>query len=177
MIATRDSWGSAKARVRIRHQRRDHFDEKRRLWVYKNVDDDEDIAVPTFEEVSNLLNNAGRVQAHTQCYATTSLLTNGFNYIGLSNDAGGAAAGHTALASEIAANGLSRAQGTVTLASGSGNQTTVDKTFTASGTQSAQLTALFTAASVGVMNHEAAFTQRNLINTDTIQVTFTITLG
>lgn len=163
-----EKWGPARAQIRISHKRRDYFDEKLGLWIYKLVDDD---------EVLNILNNAGRVQAHKQVYGTTGLGTNGFNYIGLSNDAGGTGASHTSLASEIATNGLSRAQGTVTLASGSGNQTTVDKTFTATGTQSAQLTALFDAASTGNMNHEATFTQRNLINTDTIQVTFTITLG
>jgi hypothetical protein len=180
--ALRDSYGAARALVKTRHRRAYDYDEKRRLFVYRDVDlagalvkdgrGDEQV-----EAVWNLLTNTGRVQAHTQCYGTTSLLTNGFNWIGLTNDATSPAATGTSLTSEIAANGLTRAQGTVTLASGSGNQTTVDKTFTASGTQSCQQAALFTAASVGVMNHWASFTQRNLINTDTIQVTFTITLG
>jgi hypothetical protein len=135
------------------------------------------VIVPDFEEVMNLVLNAGRVQVHKQAYGTTGLATNGFNYIGLSNDAGAPAASDTTLASEIAANGLTRAQGTVTLPTGSGNQTTVDKTFAATGAQSCQKTALFDASSSGNMNHEASFTQRNLITTDTIQITATITLG
>jgi len=177
-----DSYGRGRALVKVRHRRAYDYDERRKLHVFRDVDlagvlvkdgrGDEEV-----EAVWNLLTNTGRVQAHTQCYGTTSLLTNGFNYIALTNDATSPVASGTALTAEIAANGLTRAQGTVTLATGSGNQTTVDKTFTASGTQSCQQTALFTASSVGVMNHWASFTQRNLINTDTIQVTFTITLG
>jgi len=53
----------------------------------------------------------------------------------------------------------------------------VQKTFTASGSQAAQKAALFTASSGGTMNHALAFTQRSLISGDTLQVTFTITLG
>jgi len=172
-----DNWGPGRAKVTVRHRRAYDYDEKRKLFLYKKVDDDETVVCPDFEEVWNLVLNAGRVQAHKQVYGTTGLGTNGFNYIALTNDAGAAAAGDTTLASEIAANGLTRAQGTVTLPTGSGNQTTVDKTFTATGSQSCQKTALFDASSTGNMNHEATFTGRSLINTDTIQVTFTITLG
>ena len=125
----------------------------------------------------NLITNAGRVAAHKQLYGTTGLLSNGFNYIGLSNDALTEDATSTVLSNEIAANGLTRAQGTVTLASGSGNTTTVSKVFTATGSQSAQKAALFTASSGGTMNHVLSFTQRNLINTDTLTPTFTLTLG
>jgi hypothetical protein len=53
----------------------------------------------------------------------------------------------------------------------------VDKTFTATGTVSAQKAGLFTASSAGTMNHVLGFTQRNLINADTLQITYTITLG
>lgn len=173
----RDVWGNGHARVRVSHKRPYDYDERRGLYLYRNVDDDELVRVADPEEVDNILLNVGRVQAHKQCYGTTGLGTNGFNYIALTNDATAPAASNTTLTSEIAANGLTRAQGTVTLASGSGNQTTVDKTFTATGSQSCQQTALFDASSSGNMNHHATFTQRNLITNDTIQVTFTITLG
>lgn len=175
----RESWGRFRAQITIRHQRRSDYDEKRGLWIFKDVDPEEKVwaADSDPEKVWNLVTNAGRVQAHKQVYDTTGLLTNGFNYIGLTNDATAPAAGDTSLPSEIAANGLTRAQGTVTPPTGSGTITTVDKTFTATGTQSAQQTALFTASSSGVMNHHASFTQRNLINTDTIQITFSCTLG
>jgi hypothetical protein len=125
----------------------------------------------------NVITNAGRQFLHKQGYDTTGLGSNGLNWIALSNDTLTETASSTTLSTEIAANGLTRAQGTVTLPTGSGNQTTVVKVFTATGTQSAQKAALFTASSSGTMNHALSFTQRNLINTDTLTVTFTITLG
>lgn len=140
---------------------------------------DPDSAILNFEELKhNVITNTGRVQLHTQGYATASILTNGFNYIGLTNTAITPAATDTTLAGEIAANGLSRAQGTVTLPTGAGNQSTVQKVFTcATAAQAAQAAALFTAAAAGVMNHELTFTQRSLQIGDTLTVTYTITLG
>lgn len=129
------------------------------------------------EVVWNLITNAGRIFLHTQGYGTAGLGANGLNYIALSNDTVTETATSTVLSNEIALNGLSRAQGTVTLPTGSGNQTTIDKTFTATGAQSAQKAALFSAATVGTMNHVLSFTQRSLITSDTLQITFTITLG
>lgn len=131
-----------------------------------------------FEDDSfNLITNVGRIFLHTQGYGTTGLGANGLNYIALSNDTVTETATSTVLSNEIVANGLSRAQGTVVLPTGSGNVTTVDKTFTATGTQSAQKAALFTAASAGTMNHVLAFTQRALISGDTLEITFSITLA
>lgn len=160
--------------VRVHVERAYDYDEKRGLWVYRQEEPDED--------APNLLTNTGRVQLHTQAYGTTGLLTNGFNWIGLTNDATAPAATDTALASEIVGNGLSRTQGIVTLPSGAGNQTTIANTFTytGGGSQAIQKTALFTQAGppvAGVMNHEIAFTQRTLFTNDTITLTFTITLG
>lgn len=159
-----------RASVRIHHEVAYDRDETG-LWIRKAVDED--------EVVHNLILDAGRVQLHTQCYATSGLLTNGFNYIALTDDSGAPAAGDTTLTSELAADGLARAQGAVTLPTGSGNQTTIEKVFTYSGggTQGVQKSALFTAASVGVMAHEVAFVQRTLATSDTLTVTFTISLG
>ncbi len=158
-----------RASMTVVHKRAYDFDEAAGLYLYKEVDEP--------ETVWNLITNAGRIFLHTQGYGTTGLGANGLNYIALSNDTVTEIATATTLSNEIAANGLTRAIGTVTLPTGSGNQTTVDKTFTATGTVSAQKAALFTAASVGTMNHVLGFTQRNLINADTLQITYTITLG
>lgn len=128
-------------------------------------------------EALNLITNAGRVFMHTQCYGSAGLGANGLNYIALSNDTLTETAASTTLSNEIAANGLTRAQGTVTLPTGSGTQTTVAKTFTATGAQSAQKAALFTAAAAGTMQHALAFTQQTLANGNTLAVTFTLTLG
>lgn len=160
----------ARAKVRIHHERQYDFDEKTGLWIYRTVDED--------EEVYNLLTNTGRVQLHTFAYGTAPR-TNGFNYIALTDDATPPAATDTVLTGELVGNGLTRVQGSVTLPTGSGNITTVLNVFTYSGgvAQSVQKTALFDSAAVGVMNHELAFTPRVLTTSDTLSVTFSITLG
>ena len=129
------------------------------------------------ETVYNLITNVGRVQYHAQIFGTSGLLTNGLNFIGLSNDVVSETAASTVLSNEIAANGLARAQGTVTLPTGAGTQTTIVKVFTATGAQSAQKCALFSASSAGVMNHVLGFTQRSLQISDTLTITVTITLS
>lgn len=128
------------------------------------------------DEAWNLITNAGRDFLHQQGYQTTGLGTNGLNYIALSNDTVTETATSTTLSTEITLNGLGRAQGTVTHTAGT-NTTTIDKIFTATGAQAAQKAALFTAASVGTMNHVLGFTQRSLISGDTLEITYTITLG
>lgn len=171
----REMLAQGRAHLHVAHARPDNWitDPKTGLLVpdpnsYKLLSED---------EAWNLITNAGRIFLHKQGYDTTGLGANGLNYIALSNDAVTETATSTVLSNEIAVNGLSRAQGTVTLPTGAGNQTTIAKTFTATGTQSAQKAALFTASSAGTMNHVLAFTQRNLVNGDTLAVTFTITLG
>ena len=87
-------------------------------------------------------------------------------------------AASTVLSSEIVANGLARAQGAVTLATGAGTSTTIDKTFTcATAPQSAQKCAFFDLVAAGNMNHVLAFTQRVLAITDTLQLTGTMTIA
>jgi len=127
------------------------------------------------EKVWNLITNAGRDFLHTQSYGT-SPGGNGLNYIAVSNDTVTETSSSTVLSNEITANGFARAQGTVTHTSGT-NLTTINKVFTASGTQSCQKAALFSASSGGTMNHVLGFTQRSLANGDTFQVTFEITVG
>jgi hypothetical protein len=165
----KECFRTGRASMTVRHRRAYDRDDKTGLLLYREVDEP--------ETVYNLITNAGRIFVHTQGYGTTGLGANGLNYIALSNDTVTETAASTVLSNEIAANGLTRAQGTVTLPTGSGTQTTVDRTFTATGTVSAQKAGLFTAASAGTMNHVLGFTQRNLINSDTLQITFTITLA
>ena len=160
----------ARAKVLVHQERPYDFDEKRGIWLYKKVGDD--------EEAWNLITNTGRVQLHTQVYGTSGILTNGFNWIGLTNDSMTPVATDSALASELTANGLARAQGMVTLPTGSGTSTTIVNTFTYTGSsQAVQKTALFTVAGppvAGIMNHEIQFTQRTLFTNDTLTLTFTI---
>jgi hypothetical protein len=95
------------------------------------------------------------------------------NYIALTNDAGAPAAGDTTLASEIATNGLSRAQGVYAHTNGTASFT-IQKVFSATGTQASQKAALFNASSVGTMCFENTYTSVTVNNGDTLTVTWTI---
>jgi hypothetical protein len=131
------------------------------------------------EIVWNQITNSGRDFLHLQGYGSSGLGSNGLNYIGLTNASISPSPTDTSLSGEITTNGLARAQGTYAHTAGT-NTTTISYTFTASGTQSCQAAALFTAAGPpvsGIMNHELTFTQRSLISGDTLAVTYTITLG
>lgn len=125
--------------------------------------------------IFNLVTNAGRDFMHTQTYGT-SPAANGLNYIALSDDTVTETVASTTLSNEIASNGLGRAQGVVSHTVGT-NTTTVQKTFTATGAQAAQKAALFTAGAGGTMNHVLGFTERSLQIGDTLQITFTLTIG
>jgi hypothetical protein len=163
------------ASIRVHVERAYAYDPEHGVWLRRQVEDD--------EVVHNILTNTGRVQLHTQCYATSAILTNGFNYIGLAASTNAPVATDTTLAStqtgELSGSGLTRVQGVVVLPTGSGNVTTVSNTFTftGGGSQAIGSAALFTAVSSGVMNHENNFTIRTLFNGDTLSLTFTITLG
>jgi hypothetical protein len=154
-----------RASLHIKHQR---VRRKGTLYVMEDVGPE--------EKVWNLITNVGRDYLHLQGYGTTGLGTNGFNYIALSNDPVTETASSTMLSNEITGNGLGRAQGTYAHTAGT-NTTTISRVFTATGSQSVQKAALFTAPSGGIMNHVLGFTQRTLISGDTLSLTFTITLG
>lgn len=152
----------------IRHRRPYDFDDDNGLWMYRKVDED--------EQVFNVKTTAGIDFLFVQGYSITTG-ANGLNYIALSNDALTENTASTTLSNEISTNGLSRAQGTYAHTNGQ-STATIDKTFTcATGAQAAQKSALFSAASTGTMNHVLAFTQRSLQVGDTLQVTYTITLS
>jgi hypothetical protein len=135
-------------------------------------------------ESLNLVTDGGRVAIHTYVYGTSAQRTSaglgtGLNYIAMSDDAAAPVAGDTTLAGEISTNGLGRAQGTVTLPTGSGTITQVSRQFTYTGgsSQQVQKTALFDAVSAGKMAHEIQFTPRTLLTNDQLTVTFSITLA
>jgi hypothetical protein len=104
------------------------------------------------------------------------------NYIALTNDATAPAAGDCAagssactLPSEITTNGCARAQGTYAHTNGTATWT-VAHTWTATASQSVQKAGMFNASSSGTMVFEAQFTQVNLANTDTLTITWTISI-
>lgn len=161
-----------RAKAVIRHERPYDYDERSGLWLRKIVDE---------QEACNIITDAGRVRIHTYIYGSAAQragLGGGFNYIALSNDAAAPVAADTTLASELTTNGVQRALGTVTLPTGSGTQTVIQKVFTYTGiSQAVQKTALFDLAVAGVMAHEIQFSQRTLFTNDTLTVSFAITLS
>jgi hypothetical protein len=130
------------------------------------------------ENKPNLLTNGGRDWMIAQVYTNTSAGTRGSGYIALTTDSTSPAASDTTLASEITTGGLARADATTKSHTGGTNSTTIQHTFTASATHTnVQKSGLFNAASSGTMSHENTFTAVTLQSSDTLQVTWTTTLG
>ena len=126
----------------------------------------------------NLLTDDGRDYAIAQFYTNTSAGGVGENFIALTSDSTGADAGDTTLPGEISTGGLGRAIATTITHTDDTNTTTLVKTFTASGTHTAvQMSGTFNAASGAILAHEAVFTAVTLVSSDTLQVTWTLTLG
>jgi hypothetical protein len=127
----------------------------------------------------NLLTTDGRDWMHAQVYTNTSAGTRGAGYVALTTNTTGPAAGDTTLSGELASNGFSRADATTKTHTNDTNSTTIEHTFTASGTVNAiHKSAIFNASSNGDMPHIANFgTDASLISGDTLKVTWTLNLG
>ena len=125
----------------------------------------------------NLLTDAGRDKAHAQIYTNTSAGSRGAGFIASTVNTGAPADGDTVLTGEITTGGLERADASTKTHSAGTNSTTISHTFTASETHTAvQKAALFDAASSGTMYHENTFTATTLISSDTLTITWTLTL-
>lgn len=128
------------------------------------------------QTVTNLITSAGRDFLISQSYGL-SPAGNGLNYIAVSNDAVAETASSTTLSNEIAANGFTRAQGSVSHTTGT-NLVLVSKIFTCStANTSIQKLALFTAASAGTMSHVVGFAPRTILVGAAISVTASVTVG
>ena len=127
----------------------------------------------------NLLTNNGRDLFHQQCYTNTSNGTRGAGYIALTTDTAVASASDTSVAQELAASGFSRADATTKSHTNGTNSTTIEHTFTASGTvNSIHKSGTFNNASSTTLCHEAVFgTDASLISGDTLKCTWTLNLG
>lgn len=164
---------SARAHLILQHKR-PYFDEKQGIWRFRLLYEG---------HADNLITDAGRRIIHTLVYGTSAQKTSasagvGLNYIGLSNDGTAPAASDTSLTGELVGSGLGRAQGTVVLPVAAGTITSIARTFTYTGgsAQQVQKAALFDNPSGGNMAHELLFTQRTLATSDTLTLTFNVTL-
>jgi hypothetical protein len=118
----------------------------------------------------NLRTNAGATWQEGQMAGTPGAAC---TYIALSNASITPNATDTTLSGEITSNGLARTLGTASYTAGATSYT-VKNTFTATASQAAQATGLFTASSSGTMCFENTFTQVSLNSGDTLTVTWTI---
>jgi len=132
-------------------------------------------------EIHNLRTTGG-ADWQASAMGNTSAPPATVNYIALTNDSTAPAAGDCAagsstctLASEITTNGCARAQGTYAHTNATATWT-VSHTWTATASQSVQKAGMFNASSSGTMVFEAQFTQVNLANTDTLTITWTISI-
>lgn len=130
------------------------------------------------ETVENLLTTAGRDWMHSQVYTLTTSAPRGSNFIALTTDTAAPGVGDSVLASEITTGGLARVESNALVHTPNTNQTLLAKTFTATATHTAiQKSGLFTASSAGTMTHEATFTPVTLNSSDTLTISWTVTLG
>lgn len=129
------------------------------------------------ENEPNLLTTAGIALFHAQCYSNTSAGTRGCGFIAVTTDATSEVVGDTSLTSEITTGGLGRSDADTK--STTANVTTITHTFTASGTHTNIAKAgLFNASSGVTMAHVRSFSATvTLVSSDTLQVTWTLTLG
>jgi hypothetical protein len=126
------------------------------------------------KNVSNLITNAGRGLISGLINGSGSPAAATFIAVGTGTTA--AAAGDTALQTETATSGLSRAAGTVSLITTSVTNDTaqVTKSFSVSGSVAVTEAGLLNAASVGTLLCRQVFTAINVANGDTLQITWKI---
>ena len=96
-----------------------------------------------------------------------------FDYIAVGTGTTAAAAGDTTLQTELAASGLTRAQGTVSRVTTTTTNDTaqVTKTFTVTGTQAVTEAGVLNASSGGTLLSRTVFSAINVVNGDSLTVT------
>lgn len=124
--------------------------------------------------VSNLVTNAGKAAVASRINGSGGEAA--FTYIAVGTGTTAAAVGDTTLETELAADGLTRAAATA-------SRVTVDvandgarltKTFTVTGTQAVTESGVFNDASAGVLLARQVFSAVNVVNGDSLAVTWTI---
>lgn len=127
-----------------------------------------------------LLTDAGKDWMHAQVYTNVSAGTRGAGYIASTESTITPATGNTTLTGEITTNGLARADATTKTHTAASNSSTIEHTFTASGSFTSVLaSALFNASSAGIMPHIANFATGSgiLATNDTLKITWTVNLS
>jgi hypothetical protein len=100
-------------------------------------------------------------------------------YIAVGTGTNAFAAGDTALQTELATSGLSRANGTVSLVTTTVTNDTaqVTTTFTVTGTQAVTESGVLNASSTGTLLCRQVFSAINVVNGDTLQITWKVAIS
>jgi hypothetical protein len=124
--------------------------------------------------VSNLITNAGRglISGRINGSGSPAAAT----YIAVGTGATAAAAGDTTLQTELAASGLSRVAGTASLVTTTVTNDTaqVTTTFTVTGSQAVTEAGLLNASSAGTLLCRQVFSAVNVVNGDSLQITWKV---
>lgn len=101
------------------------------------------------------------------------------DYIAVGTGTTAFAAGNTTLETELAASGLSRVQGTVSLVTTTTTNDTaqVTTTFTVTGTQAVTESGVLNASSNGTLLCRQTFSAINVVNGDTLQITWKVAIS
>ena len=134
------------------------------------------------QDVHNLLVDNGRDEIHQISYTEGSATAGGgFNYIAVSTNAASPSTQDATMPGEVNSSGLGRVEATTQTHTVATNISTLVVTFTATGSvtgvQKSGLLDRAGSQGTGILSHEGTFVSANLVNTDTLQVTWTITLG
>lgn len=124
--------------------------------------------------VRNIITNTGKAGMASRFNGAGSEAA--FTYLALGTGSTAAAAGDTALETEIVASGLERANATVSRVTTTQTNDTAQAlhTWTASGSVSPSEVGLLNAASVGVLAARQVFTAVPLVSSDSFQITYKV---
>ncbi len=124
--------------------------------------------------LKNLIVSAGKAGAASRINGSGGEAA--FTYIGVGTGTTSPAAGNTTLETELAASGLSRANGTVSRITTSVTNDTAQVTyaFSVTGSQAVTEAGLFNASSSGTLLARQAFSALNVVNGDSLTITWRI---
>jgi hypothetical protein len=125
--------------------------------------------------IRNLVTSAGKAGVASRINGDGSEAA--FTYIGVGTGTSAAAAGDTTLQTEITDSGLARAAATVSRVQVTVANDTAQlvKTFSVTGTKAVTESGVFNAASNGVLLARQVFSAINVVNGDSLQITWKIT--
>ena len=122
--------------------------------------------------ISNLITNAGFAGQASRCNGDGAEAA--FTYIAVGTGTTAAAVGDTTLETETAASGLSRAAGTASRKTTdvTNDTASLTKTFTVTGTVAVTESGVLNAAAAGTLLSRQVFSAVNVINGDSLQITW-----